>query len=600
MKSLLPTLLLLSVAVSAGAGADAAAAPRGVDLVLLNGHVLTVDARDSVAQALAVRDGRVFAVGSNRSIRALIGPGTIVIDLRGRTATPGLIDAHAHISSGGLAAVTSVDLGGARSIGEVVALLAARAKTLAPGAWLLGSGWDEGKLAEHRYVEAQDLDAAAPANPVWIDHTTGHYGTANSRALALAGITAASVDPPAGTIDRDATGAPTGVMKEGARDLMVSFIPEPSSADRRAGILASVRLMNREGMTAAKDPNIYPADWDAYSSLAAEGLLTAHVCTLWNTGTTLVSAEAMIARLASLPGPRSHPAGADLVSCGVKLFMDGSGGARTAWVYDDWNRQSVSLDRGNHGYPLIEPDVYRAVVRLFNDAGIHIGTHAIGDRAIDWVVDSYAEALTAHPGLGLRHSIIHANIPTDGAIATMARLQRQFDAGYPEAQAPFSWWIGDTYAANFGPARAARLNPFRTYLERGVRWAGGSDYDVTPLPARFGLWASIARETLQGTWGRQPFGSRESVDVHAALRSYTVWAARQLFIEDEAGSLERGKSADVAVWDRNPYTVPTAELKDLQCELTLYRGRIVHRAEHSALRIRAGAVRASGSAASGT
>ena len=188
MKSLLPALLLLSVAVSAGA----AAAPRGVDLVLLNGHVLTVDARDSVAQALAVRDGRVFAVGSNRSIRALIGPGTTVIDLRGRTATPGLIDAHAHISSGGLAAVTSVNLGGARSIGEVVALLAARAKTLAPGAWLLGSGWDEGKLAEHRYVEAQDLDAAAPANPVWIDHTTGHYGTANSRALALAGITAAA------------------------------------------------------------------------------------------------------------------------------------------------------------------------------------------------------------------------------------------------------------------------------------------------------------------------------------------------------------------------------------------------------------------------
>ncbi len=597
MKSTICMLLLLA---ATAAGAATAAAQPTADLVLINGRVLTVDARDSVARAIAVRDGRILLVGSNRAVRALIGRDTTVVDLRGRTATPGLIDAHAHISSGGLAAVTAVDLGGARSVVEVVALLSARAKTLAPGAWLLGSGWDEGKLAEHRYVEARDLDAVTQANPIWIDHTTGHYGTANSRALALAGITAASIDPPAGTIDRDASGVPTGVLKEGARDLLQTFIPEPSMADRRAGILASLRLMNREGMTAAKDPNIDAADWEAYAALAAEGRLSAHVCTLWNTGTTLASAQAMLARLAALPGPRNHTAGADLVSCGVKMFMDGSGGARTAWLYDDWHRQSTALDAGNRGYPLLEPEVYRAMVRLFNDAGIHIGTHAIGDRAIDWVVDSYALALAAHPTAGLRHSIIHANIPTDHAIETMARLQRQFDAGYPEAQAPFSWWIGDTYAGNFGPERAARLNPFHTYLERGVRWAGGSDYDVTPLPARFGLWASIARETLQGTWGKQPFGTREAVDVHAALRSYTRWAATQLFIEDEAGSLERGKSADIAVWDRDPYRVPTAALKDLQCELTLYRGRIVHRAANSPLRIKSGAVRASGSAASGT
>jgi predicted amidohydrolase YtcJ len=277
------------------------------------------------------------------------------------------------------------------------------------------------------------------------------------------------------------------------------------------------------------------------------------------------------------------------MSCGVKIFMDGSGGARTAWVYDDWHRKSVEVDAGNRGYPALDPDLYRAQVRLFHEAGIHVGTHAIGDRAIDWVVDTYAEVLAAKPTRGLRHSIIHANIPTAHAIEVMAHLQHESDAGFPESQAPFTWWIGDLYAGTFGPQRAARLNPFHTYTERGIRWGGGSDYPVTPLPARYGLWASVARETLLGSYGHQPFGTDEAVDIHTALKSYTRWAARQLFIEDEAGSLERGKSADVAVWDRDPYAVASDALKDMHCELTLFRGKIVYRAADSPVSVRTGA-----------
>jgi predicted amidohydrolase YtcJ len=159
-----------------------------------------------------------------------------------------------------------------------------------------------------------------------------------------------------------------------------------------------------------------------------------------------------------------------------------------------------------------------------------VGVHAIGDRAIDWVVDSYADALAANPATGRRHSIIHANIPTVHALDVMAELQRRYDAGYPEASAPFMWWIGDTYAGNFGRDRAGRLMPFQTYLRRGIRWAGASDYFVTPLPARYGLWASVARETLLGTYGKTPWGTAESIGVRDALRSYTIWAARQLFL----------------------------------------------------------------------
>ena len=185
--------------------------------------------------------------------------------------------------------------------------------------------------------------------------------------------------------------------------------------------------------------------------------------------------------------------------------------------------------------------------------------------------------LKANPVKGLRHSIIHANVPTDHAIRVMAELQKTYDAGYPEAQAPFLWWIGDTYAGNFGPKRNPRLEPFRSYQKAGVIWAGGSDYNVTPYAARYGLWSSVVRETQAGAYGKTPFGMGESVDIRTALKSYTIWAARQMFLEKRVGSLEVGKDADIAVWDRNMYTIPSAQLKDLSCELTLLAGQVVFR-----------------------
>jgi predicted amidohydrolase YtcJ len=208
---------------------------------------------------------------------------------------------------------------------------------------------------------------------------------------------------------------------------------------------------------------------------------------------------------------------------------------------------------------------------MLTAAGISVGTHAVGDRGIDFVVDTYAEALKAHPIKGLRHSIIHANVPTDHAIQVMAELQKDYDAGYPEAQAPFLWWIGDTYAGNFGPKRNLRLEPFKSYQKAGVIWGGGSDYNVTPYAARYGLWASVVRETQTGAYGKQPFGMAE------ALKSYTIWAAHQMFLDQQVGSLEVGKDADIAIWDHNLYTVPSAQLKDLICEMTLLAGKVVYK-----------------------
>ena len=545
-------------------------------LVLIHGRILTVDPSDSIVEALAVRDGKIIARGLDRDILRLAGPATRRIDLHGRTATPGLIDSHAHIADGGVEDRYHVQLSDVSTVAEAVARVRAGIAKLKPGEWLQGNGWDEGKLAERRYLLASDVDAVSPDNPVWLMHTSGHYGVANSVALRLAKIDAGTENPTAGTIDRDAHGAPTGVLKESAKNAVVDLIPPPTAEQQRAGILKIIDDLHREGMTAVKDPAISQPVWDAYVELLNEGKLTEHVCVLWYAGSTLDSARETLKAISAQPKPPRSLGNGRLLSCGAKIFMDGSGGARTAWVYQDWNKNSVEKDAGNTGYPSTDPEVYRQMVRLFHQAGVHVGTHAIGDRAIDWVVDTYAQLLAEMPTKCLRHSINHANIPSDHAIRTIAILQAKYDAAYPEVQAPFTWWIGDTYAANFGPERSQRLVPLHTFLKNGIQWGGGSDYSVTPLAARYGLWASVDRETLKGPYGAHPFGTAEAVDIHTALRSYTIWAAHQLFLEKQIGSLEVGKDADIAVWDRNMFSIPSQQLKDLKCELTLVHGEVVY------------------------
>ena len=557
--------------------AAASASAATPDVILTNGHIITEDSRGSVVEAVAIRQGRLVAVGTNAQILPMADKATRVIDLHGRTATPGLIDAHAHLASGGMDHLRSLDLSTVTSIVEIRRKVAERAAQLHPGEWLTGAGWDEAKLAEKRYITVADLDDVAPRNPVWLEHTTGHYGAANSAALRLAKIDRTTPDPVAGTIQHDGTGAPTGVLKELAQNLVQKLIPPPTMEQWRKAILENVQLMHQEGMTAVKDPDLSPIEWDAYESLAKEGKLQAHVCALWHSDPTLESARALVARAANMPRPPAAVA-PNLVFCGIKMYMDGSGGARTAWMYEDWHKNSTEIDAGNKGYPVTDPTVYRQNVKLFHDAGLPIGTHAIGDRAIDWVVDTYAEVLKANPKQGLRHAIIHANTPTDHAITVMADLQRRYDAGYPETQGEFIWWIGDNYAGNLGPERAVRLDPYQTYVRRGILFGNGSDYPVTPLPARLGLWASVARRTLHGTFGVQPFGTAEAISAADALKSYTSWAAHQLFLDTEAGSLEVGKSADIAVWDRDPLAVPADALEDLKCEMTLFRGTVVYQA----------------------
>lgn len=566
-------LTIVILALISCQGTDPSSQP---DTVLVNGKIITVDQEDTIAEALAINDGKITAVGKNQEIKELAGAGTQVIDLKGSTATPGLIDSHLHFDGSTLLYVLDLNYPKVKKIADMVDLVKNKVAALKPGEWVVGAGWDEGKIEEHRYVYARDIDPATPDNPGWFAPGMGHYGLANSQALKLANISKSTPDPPGGKIDRYPDGSPTGILKETAMGLVTGLIPPLSNEQTKDGIVKLIEEFNKNGMTAAKDGGIDLSKWNLYQELLAQNKLNVRMFVLWFGGRTLDDLQKAINRVGPFTKPYISTGDDRLISGGIKLWFDGSGGGRTAWVYQEWNTNFKDIDTGNYGFTAIEPEVFRAMVKVCHDMGLHIGVHAIGDRAIDWTVDTFNSVLKENPIHGLRHSIIHCNIPTDGAIEAMAEMQSKYDAGIPELQAPFMWDIGDTYAGNFGPERCLRFMPFKTYLEKRIIWGGGSDWNVTPFEAKYGIWATMTRQPMMGTYGSHPFGTDQCVDVRSALRSYTIWNARQLFLEDKIGSIEAGKYADIAVWNKDFYSIPTDEIKNLECQMTIFKGKIVY------------------------
>ena len=556
-----------------GATGSEPQAQSPADTVLINGVVLTVDRTDSVAQAVAITGGKITAVGTTAQIKAMAGPKTDVIDLRGRAVTPGLIDTHVHFSAA--ASLFTVDLGDAdvKSIEEVKKRVAAQVAKLKPGEWVRGRGWDEGKYAERRYITAADLDAVAPNNPVWLTHTTGHYGVANSYAMKIAEIRPTTADPPAGTIDRDAKGAPTGVFKESAMGLVSRHVPPLSRDQEKQGIAEIVRQFNREGMTGAKDPGMGATKWELYQELLKEGQLTVRVFALWSGARRLEDKDAVMARVKANPRqPRSRQPAACWCRAASRCSWTaaaaraprGCTGLEQESQGDRQGQCRLSVDRTG-GLPA---DRHRAAQRrrARQHARHRRSRHRLGDRHLRSGVEGDADA-------GLRHGLIHANTPTDRAIDAMARLQRDYDAAYPESSAGFMWWIGDNYAGNFGPQRNLRMKPFQTYVRKGIQWGGSSDYPVTPFAGalrRVGVGGAADVERHVRRDSRSEPRNRST----CAPRCARTRRGRRGRCSSRIGSARSrsGKDADLAVWDRNPYAVPTDQLKDMRCELTLVRG----------------------------
>ena len=274
------------------------------DLILVNGTILTVDASDHIAQAVAIRGDKILAVGDTKFIDSLAGPNTRRIDLDGHTVTPGLLDAHAHFSLSQFNRSDILDLSYPRvkSITDVQAAIAEQTKKVLSGQWIQGRSWDEGKFMERRLITVQDLDKVAPEHPVWLSHTTGHYGVANSAALRFAKIQSETPNPPSGTIERDSSGHPTGVLKEAAQDLVTTLIPPLTDAEMERGIREMARAFNAEGMTGVKDPEISDKTWEAYQRVLANNDLTVRAFTLWYGGKSIDEARALLRNERGCPG----------------------------------------------------------------------------------------------------------------------------------------------------------------------------------------------------------------------------------------------------------------------------------------------------------
>ncbi|MEM3641093.1 MAG: amidohydrolase [Candidatus Bathyarchaeia archaeon] len=556
------------------------------DSVLINSRIITLDCADSIAEAVAIKNGKIIKVGSNVAIKEFIGYNTLVIDLKGLTATPGLIDSHNHFPGASSLYILNLNYPNVKSISDIVEMVKKHVQILNPGEWVLGSGWDEEKLAENRFIYASDLDPVTPNNPVWLAHSSFHFGVANSFALNLAKITRETPDPQGGIIDRNSDGTPTGLLRESpAMDLVRRLIPPFTEEQEIKGLKHMCKQLNQEGVTAIIDPGIGFLEaaeggglikWNRYKKLLEQDVLSVRVFVLWLSGRSEKEAQELINHLRSLAKNCETESGDMLISGGVKMFLDGVPG--TAWVYEEWNKNFSEKDPGNYGSTVIDPEVFRRLVKMYHSAGLHIEVHAVGDRAVDWVLESYIEALWEKTIKGLRHGIIHADVPTDRAIEWMAALQKSFDVGYVYAQPSLMWWLGDYSASYYGPKRSLKYCPLRTYLEKGIIWGAGSDHPVNPLPPRIGIWASVARQSLLSRYGKNVFGNEQSIDVKSALRSYTKWNAYLMFMEKKLGSIEIGKYADIAVWDKDIYTIPVDEIKNLKCLMTMLNGRIVYKA----------------------
>jgi predicted amidohydrolase YtcJ len=533
-------------------------------LVFYNGPIYTLDSALPVARAIAIRDGRVIAVGSEGHVQASVaGLRGETINLRGRAVVPGLVDAHVHITQQGLA-MREAHLGAAASLEQAQAIIAARVAALPPGAWLRGGGWNHTAWGR-RWPTSADLDAVCPDHPAILTRKDGHSLWVNRRALALAGITAATPDPEGGQIQRDRDGQPTGILIETAMDLMLAAVPPISPTERLDALRAALREALSYGLTGI---HVVPAPNHATGPEVLRDLQT-----LRARGELALRALVYFAQPdlegAIHMGLRSGLGDHWLRLGGLKLFADGSLGSESAEMLTHYE------GRRHTGIATIEPELLDATIRRANLHGLSVAVHAIGDAANRKVLDAIERAAAdraaagdAAPPLTLPNRIEHVQVvhPKDlprlaalGIIASMQPIHCTSDI--------------DAAEALWGP-RCAYAYAWRSLYASGATLAFGSDAPVESMNPWFGLHAAVTRQRPDGTpaGGWRP---EQCLSVGEAISAYCRGPASASAEADLKGHLAVGALADLAVLTGDPFQSSPAELRAITAAMTVVGGKVV-------------------------
>lgn len=539
---------------------SAAAAPATDRVTVLTAHqIRTMDSAKPQAQAMAFdASGKILALGTAQELLARY-PHATRLDVGAATVVPGLIDAHGHLAGLGMTHLIA-NLVGTRDQQEVIATLQAFAKTLPPGAWIRGRGWDQNNWPQKVFPTAADLDAAFPDRPVWLRRIDGHAGWANSAAMhAVKRDLNGSWQPEGGSIQRDADGKPSGVFVDNAMELVEGVIPPLDEATNERVLVMGMHDAVAHGLTGVHDAGISLDELKRYQRLADRGQMPLRVYTM---------ADGNHAALDSLceHGLYRHPSGR-LQMRAVKLYADGALGSRGAAM-----REEYSDDHGNRGLMVTSPDELKVAAAKAKRCGVQVATHAIGDRANHTMLDIYADVLGADAAGDHRWRIEHAQIVALDDISRFAQLHVIASMQPTHATSDMPW-----AEDRVGPQRIQGAYAWRKFRDAGVRLAFGSDFPIESVDPRFGLYSAVTRADANG----KPMGGwfpSEKMTAWEALRGFTLDAAYAEFAEHEVGSLEAGKRADFVVLAEDPLTVPDATLRTLTVKATYVDGKPVYEA----------------------
>jgi predicted amidohydrolase YtcJ len=548
---------------AAGCSNENAAGDVPVSLAVVNARVWTGNPQRPWADALAARGDTIAAVGSSAEVKKAAGEGARVIDAHGAMVVPGFNDSHVHFIDGGFR-LSSVQLRDARSPEEFVARIREYAATVKPGTWIMGGDWDHtpwgGELPRRDWI-----DSVTPNNPVWVQRLDGHMGLANSAALRAAGVTRATRDVEGGTIVRDASGEPTGILKDNAMSLLDKVVPEltPELADR--ALDTAMKYVAAQGVTSVQNMGSW-SDLAIFERAKKEGRLITRLYAV----VPLATWE----RLRDTVAARGD--GDEWVRIGgLKGFVDGSLGSHTAAMLEPFTDAPDDT-----GLLVNTPEDLYAWTSGADKAGLQVMVHAIGDRAIRLQLDIYERVEREDGPRDRRFRIEHAQHPAPSDIPRFAKLN-VIASMQPYHAIDDGRWAD----AVIGTERAKTTYAFRSLLDANARLAFGSDWFVAPPTPLEGIYAAVTRRTLDG---KHPEGwvPEQKIKVEEALRAYTSGSAYASFEESRKGTLERGKLADFAIIDRDITRIPPEEIRDAHVLVTVVGGKVVYEREGASLAAR--------------